>query len=153
MDAKKAELFTRINEVNGVLSELEVRVTYNVSLNCTFTGELSVLGEQTVAFVLTDTASCAVTREGVYIPANEYHMKPGESLSLNATLNVPEGFTPYDYKITYTSSNPNLLTVDENGRVRALAASDKPVSVTVLMEFTNSVGVFYDYCEIYITEK
>ncbi len=153
VSAKDTELHTRINEVNGVLALIEVRVRYNVSLNCTFIGEMSELGTQTVAFELTDTASYTVSREGIYIPGNEFYLAPGEELDLNASLNVPESFTPDDYRITYNSSNEALLTVDESGRVHALAASEKPVTVTVLLEFTNTTGVFYDYCEIYISEK
>ena len=136
-----------------MLSLIGIRVRYNVSLNCTFIGEMCELGTQTVAFELTDTASYTVSREGIYIPGNEFYLAPGEALDLNASLNVPASFTPEDYCITYTSSNENLLTVDESGRVQALAAGEKPVTVTVLLEFTNTTGVFYDYCEIYISEK
>ena len=152
MSAKDVEVFAEINETNGVLSELTLRVKYSVSLNCTFTGELNSLGEQTLAFALTDNERYRVSREGIYFSENVYRMAAGEAMELNAALNLPKNFTEADYRITYVSSNEALLTVDENGVIHALSANETPVTVTALLEFTNVTGVFYDYCEIYISE-
>ena len=148
--ASAAEVYAVINEINGVLSELEIRTTYNVSMDCLFSGDFGSLGEKTAAFQLTDALTYSVKRQGVYIAANVLTMSPGETLSLPVTFNLPASFTPEDYRVTYSTFNPDVVSVDENGVVTAKAETETPVTVTVLLELTNTTGVFYDNCEIIV---
>ena len=53
-----------------------------------------------------------------------------QSLQINATVVGENGKTPYDSTLTWTSSNDEVLSVDDKGVVRGLQVSSDPVTIT-----------------------
>lgn len=53
-----------------------------------------------------------------------------QSLQINATVVGENGETPYDSTLTWTSSNDEVLSVDDEGVVRGLQVSSDPVIIT-----------------------
>ena len=53
-----------------------------------------------------------------------------QSLQINATVVGEKGETPYDSTLTWTSSNDEVLSVDDKGIVRGLQVSSEPVTIT-----------------------
>ena len=53
-----------------------------------------------------------------------------QSLQINATVVGESGETPYDSTLTWTSSNDEVLSVDDKGVVRGLQVSSDPVTIT-----------------------
>ena len=149
--AKDAVIYAEINGTSGILRRLDIRVGYQFSLDGTFTGKHSNYGDQTVAFRLTEETDYRISRAGVYFGANVYYIPQKGTHSLDVSVNVPEGFTAEDYKITYTSSDERVLTVDENGVITPRALSEKSVTVTAMLEYTKETGVFFDVCDVYVT--
>lgn len=53
-----------------------------------------------------------------------------QSLQINATVVGENGKTPYDSTLTWTSSNDEVLSVDDEGVVKGLQVSSDPVTIT-----------------------
>ncbi len=53
-----------------------------------------------------------------------------QSLQINATVVGEKGETPYDSTLTWTSSNDEVLSVDDKGVVKGLQVSSDPVTIT-----------------------
>lgn len=53
-----------------------------------------------------------------------------QSLQINATVVGENGKTPYDSTLTWTSSNDEVLSVDNKGVVKGLQVSSDPVTIT-----------------------
>ncbi len=63
---------------------------------------------------------------GVTLDKSSASLKVGESVTLNATV-LPDSAT--NKKVTWTSSNTKVITVDQNGVVKAVAPGNATVSV------------------------
>ena len=76
-----------------------------------------------------------------------------ETLNLNykstATLNpIIVGTGDIEYDIKFESSNPKVVSVDENGKVTALKKGSADITVTVTDEYGNSLS---DTCKVNVT--
>lgn len=151
MTAKEAVVYAEINGVNGILQRLDITVNYDLNLTGTVLGGTEESGEQKVVVGLKEETDCQISRAGIYFEANTYYIPLKGSHALNPALHLPEDFTDGDYKITYTSSNGRVLTVDDSGRITPLAVSKEPVTVTATLEYSKEVGVFFDVCDVYVT--
>ncbi len=68
-----------------------------------------------------------VTLTGIVLDLNNLSLVEGETGKLNATL-IPEDTTTPDYY--WNSSNPSVVSVDENGHLKALKAGTAIITVT-----------------------
>ena len=69
--------------------------------------------------------SITLTTEGDVRSVEQY-----QSLQINATVVGESGETPYDSTLTWTSSNDEVLSVDDKGVVKGLQVSSDPVTIT-----------------------
>lgn len=65
-------------------------------------------------------------------PAKVELTDKGQSVTLKVDAQDPSGNTAYGAKFTYTSSAPNVATVDTTGKVTAIDAGSTTVSVHVV---------------------
>lgn len=73
----------------------------------------------------TKVESITLSTEGDVRSVEQY-----QSLQINATIVGENGETPYDSTLTWTSSNNEVLSVDNEGVVRGLQVSSDPVTIT-----------------------
>ncbi len=77
------------------------------------------------------TASCKVTVTvpvtGISLNTSSLTLMPGSSSTLTATI-TPSDAT--NQKVTWRSSNPSVISVDQNGRVRANSSGSATITVT-----------------------
>lgn len=73
----------------------------------------------------TKVESITLSTEGDVRSVEQY-----QSLQINATVVGENGETPYDSTLTWTSSNDEVLSVDDEGVVRGLQVSSDPVTIT-----------------------
>ena len=81
----------------------------------------------------------------VYLNENNVEMKYKDSIMLNPVIDVNEGV---NYTVTYTSSNPSVARVDENGKVYGAKKGSTEITVTVTDEYGNTVS---DTCKVNVT--
>jgi len=109
-----------------------------VTLTATITlGESTVTKEFTAIVLSIDNASIAV--EGVSLNKNSLTLTVGASETLTATI-TPSNAS--NKKVTWTSSDTGVATVDQSGKVRAVAVGDATiVATTEDGEFTASASI------------
>ncbi|MBE6638295.1 MAG: hypothetical protein E7616_02415, partial [Ruminococcaceae bacterium] len=98
------------------------------------------------------TATCVVTvsnrpneNAGITLEKEEITLEEGENGKINAVF-VPV-FDEDDTTLTYESSDPEIVYVDEEGNIEALKHG------TVTVTVTNSDGTFSKTCTVTVTEK
>ena len=99
----------------------------------------------------TYTATCTVTVKpvavtGVTLNETELTLEEGETADLTATI-APENAT--NKNMTWTSSDPDTATVDENGHVTAKKAGETPAVITVTTEDGGKTAT----CKVTVNEK
>lgn len=84
----------------------------------------------------------------VYLDKKKATLEKGETLQLTAKIHAPEGVTVASTE--WSSTNPNVATVDANGLVTAVEAGETYIVVTV----TDSNGdQVTDMCDLSITDN
>ena len=106
-------------------------VDENGNVTAVKTGETTVAvttkdGGKTAAFKVTVTAK-PVSVTGVKLDKSEFKLKKGESVTLTATVE-PAGAT--NKKVSWSSNNPSVATVDEEGKVTAVSSGEAAIIVT-----------------------
>lgn len=89
--------------------------------------------------VYTDEINVYVTdlemvKTGVQFPFKEVAAAVGESVHLITDLRLPEEEKEDDYTLTYASSDPDAVSVDENGMITVLKEIADPVKITVTLD-------------------
>jgi hypothetical protein len=110
------------------LNRLEYVRAGDVSLNVTFTGGLEAFGTQTIRFRIACVEEYRFDRVSFRISANAHFIEKGDSDEISHRINSDQSVS--DYMIRWESSDPEVLTVDEEGFYKGKAVSDKPVTVT-----------------------
>lgn len=87
-------------------------------------------GDQSATCEVTVTEP-TVSVTSVSLDETDATLSVGKSLTLTATVN-PENAT--NKKVTWSSSDDNVATVDQNGVVTAVAASENSITITVTTE-------------------
>ena len=106
-----------------------------------------------VVTVTTHTGVCATASievvehvKGIALESAERTLEHYDEVTLKASV-IPEN--AYDRSVTWTSSNPDVVSVDENGKITALKISSTPVTITAK---TNDQS-FTAACAITVTPK
>ena len=76
-----------------------------------------------------------------------------QSLQINATVVGEKGETPYDSTLTWTSSNDEVLSVDDKGIVRGLQVSSEPVTITATYTGSDAVNALSNNYVMTITQS
>ena len=79
------------------------------------------------------------------VSVDDIEMNYKNSATLNPVIDVDEGVS---YTVTYTSSNPSVARVDENGNVYGAKKGSTEIIVTVTDEYGNTVS---DTCKVNVT--
>lgn len=122
MDAKYAQAIWSSSDQNvvSVSDNGEVTAIHGGNASVTATSADGLFSKTCNIFV-------RVTLTGITLDKSSLLLTEGETAKLNATL-IPEDTTSPEYY--WSSSNPSVLTVSENGELKALKAGTATVSVT-----------------------
>ena len=85
------------------------------------------------------------TAEMPTVSVNDIGLNYKKSVALNPSVTVDENAS---YTVTYTSSNPSVARVDENGKVYGAKKGSAEITVTVTDEYGNTVS---DTCKVNVT--
>lgn len=99
----------------------------------------------TATIKVTNTYKPTVDVESVTLSESKLDMFVGDSETLTATV-LPAEATEKD--VTWTSSDPKVATVDENGKVTAVKAGTATITVSV-----KSNPELTDTCEVTVTDQ
>ena len=88
--------------------------------------------------VYTDELNVYITdlemvKTGVQFPFKEVEASVGESVHLITDLRLPEEEKEDDYTLTYETSAPDAVSIDEKGMITVLKAAAQPVTIKVTL--------------------
>ena len=99
-----------------------------VTMDVTFIGDLAVFGKQTISFRTACSEDYSFDRIRFRITSHAHFIEKGASDEISHRVNSDQSVS--DYVIRWESSDPEILSVDEDGFYKGKAVSDKPVTVT-----------------------
>ncbi len=137
----------KVNRITDEIEWIELEKIYTVTADVTFKGELAVFGKKNISFDYKVTEKTEYFYAGIRFAENSVTVSPDTeaTLSVNAVIENDS-----DYKVTFTSSDSSVVTVDEMGYIKGIKASDKPVTITVTLEYLGET--FTDECTVSVTE-
>lgn len=108
---------------------------------------------KTLAVTVVIKASCKfdIAFAGISIGQDIIKIHGNGYDNLSIAANVDEDASPDDFSVKFTSSDTSICTVDENGTVEAVKTSDKPVTVTVTLNYLGKT--YTDSCIVYVTDE
>ena len=117
----------------------------NVQLHITgkFIGDYAALGDVDLTVWVTEKESYSFTWPSVTLSAHKKSVEPGESDNLLATLTFPG--TPSQADVKWSSSDENILTVDDEGYFKAKKKTGEAV---VRATYTYNGQQYYDECTV-----
>lgn len=133
-----------VNRISGNISYYEYRKEMTASAALTLTGIYSEIGSFSVSDKLVERNRFSFTWPGLKLSANEFSVEPGKSDNLLATLTCDD---PTAYTIVWTSSDPDVVTVDDEGYFKAHKKADgKSAVITASFEFGGET--YSDECTV-----
>lgn len=135
----------KISREENILTGVEQKRICNVTVPLEFVGEYASLGEMTLSFKLELTKRFNFTRVKIYFYEDVFYIEKGSSDELKAKVITDQ--SPADIDIVFTSSAPEILSVD-GSFYKGEKVSEKPVTVTA--EYTYNGITYKDSCEYYV---
>ncbi len=135
----------KINRFTDEIVYLEIARFYSVKADVNFIGDMLTFGERSLEFTYKVTEHFDYYYAGIAFTNEQLYLDVGEEgvVSVNAIIEDDS-----DYAVTFSSSDESIATVDEMGYVTALKASDKPVNLTVTLNYMGEI--FTDECPVYV---
>lgn len=137
----------KVNRFTDKIEYIEIKRNYTVSGDYNFIDSLSAFGEKNIVFNYSVTHRFEYFYAGVDIAESEITIAEGKesAVTVNAVI---EDYS--DYTVRFISSDESIATVDEMGYVKGIKTSEKPVTITVELEYLGET--FTDECVVYIND-
>lgn len=137
----------KVNRITDEIDTITFDKTYSINADVTFCGKLEVFADRCISFEYKTSRRCEYSYAGIGFAENSVTVEPGGEimLSVNAVIENDS-----DYTVTFTSSDPNVATIDEMGYVKGIKASCVPVTVTVTLEYLGEK--FTDECTVTVND-
>ncbi len=137
------EVTLKANPETGKAEEITVSRIYTISFDGSdtipsFTAEINASAKFTVTF-----AGVSIEQKIISLHENGYE-------DLKITANVDENAAQDEFSLVFTSSDPSVCTVNENGTVEAVKISDSPVTVTATLTYLGKT--YTDTCTVIVAE-
>ena len=140
------QIYARADSYTGVLDYILLKRVYTVTVSVSFTGDYEAVGSDTFAFTVESAEKYSFGYVGLNIGSDSIFTEKGKSDEITCSVSTDE--PPNEVVIEWSSSNPDVLTVDEEGYFKAHKISAEPVTVTARYTY---LGIEYtDTCTVYV---
>ncbi len=137
------EIFARVNKFTDKLMYIEYIRSYKVSVRLKFVGDLAGIGEKNVSFQFKAKEKQSFTWAGLELADRILWLKKGNAERLEAYCTADDSVT-----VTWSSSDPEIAAVDEEGYIKGKAVSDKPVTITAQFDYLGNK--YSESCTVYV---
>lgn len=132
------------------LRHIEFSRTYLVDAELQFIGEYSSLGKISIKFEVTASDKYDFSWYGARFSEKALYMNPEDEKTLPASVSVAENTEQSEFKLSFASADESIVSVSNDGIITAIKASDKPVEITMKLEYKGFT--FTDICLVTVTE-
>lgn len=148
VSAPTLSIRAKVNRITDEIEWIELEKIYTVTADVTFKGELAVFGKKNISFDYKVIEKTEFFYAGIRFAEDSLTVAPGTEamLSVNAVIENDS-----DYKVSFTSSDSSVVTVDEMGYIKGIKSSNSPVTITVTLEYLGEK--FTDECTVSVTEN
>lgn len=136
----KAYIIFKVKRTTNELTYLEYRKEMPVDAEATFINDYASLGNCRVSFVITEKNRYNFTWPGLSLSEHEMSVEPKGNNNLLATLTCDDATK---YGVTWSSSDEEILTVDDEGYFKA---GKKEGSAVVTASFEFNGKTYSDEC-------
>lgn len=133
------------------IKSLSIVRSYDYSANIAFKNTLASIGTTSLEMSFTISDNYSFSFAGIKIQQEIMTFDKDGYDSLSVTPYTEENLGENEYSLEFVSSDDSVATVDENGQVTAVKESDKPVTITVKLEYLGRE--FTDSCLVYVVKK
>lgn len=147
----KAVYIAEIDRQKGKLTNISVIRDYIVSMTFTFEDELSSLGQNDIEFESSISSSFNFSEAGIDIIQDKITLGKHGYETLNIEANIDDQAEENEYYIKFTSSDPTVATINENGVIEAHSESSSPVTITAELNYIGKT--FSDTVEVWIVKE
>ncbi|MCQ2475332.1 MAG: hypothetical protein MJ173_05430 [Clostridia bacterium] len=140
----------KADRVYDQLRQISFGRTYLAEAEIEFTGEYSALGKINIQFEIGIIDKYDFTWYGARFTEKAVYMNPGDEKTLPAAASVAEGTEQSEFTLSFVSSDESVASVSEDGIVTAVKSSDKPVEITMTLEYKGFT--FTDKCLVTVTD-
>lgn len=129
---KELKIDADVNRLEDTVQTLTFSKTLVVTAEVTFRGELAAVGTRAVSFTLEEKTHYRFTLANLALKPQTLALKKGEIKVIGAFVTASG-----DPTVQWSSSDPDIASVDAEGYVRAHRTSPDPVTITAQFEFLN----------------
>ena len=149
-DAKPDSLAikVKVNRENDEIEYINVIRSYTVTLDAEFINDAEIFGEKEISFVYTVTDTYEYSYAGISFVENEVTIEHNEEYMLNVNAIIDNDS---EYTVEFTSSDEDVVSVDEMGYIKGLKNCDAPVTITVKLNYLGEI--FTDTCVVNVSVK
>lgn len=139
----KLTLSFRVDRVTDHLTYLSYGKEINVKTTVDFSDEWAELGTKNISFTFNQNDNFSLTWPGLSLDQHKMVIEPKGTDNLLATLSCSK---PTEMTVTWTSSDDSVVTVDNEGYLKACKEDGKSAVITAEYEFNGKK--YSDTCEV-----
>ena len=152
---QEARISYKIDRVTDQVLNVDYTRRYQVKATVELTDDYAGLlkdGAKTAAIELPYEATERVSfrHYGARFTQRSMAVKNGDMKALPADVKVNAAATKDDYTLTFTESDPAVISIDEDGVLSVIKAAEEPVTVTMTLEYDGHT--YTDTMTVYVTE-
>ena len=135
----------KVNRLSDEIEYMNFERTYDIVADVNFKGELEIFGSKQISFQYKVNEKFEYSYAGIKFSQASVTVEPGKETALTVNAVIEDDS---EYKVTFSSSDSTVATVDEMGYVKGIKESDAPVTVTVTLEYLGEK--FIDESLVYV---
>lgn len=128
--ATDMKIDAEVNRLEDTVQALTFGKKLHIAAEVTFRGELAAVGTRTVSFTLEENTHYRFTWANLALKPQTLALKKGEIKVIGAIVTASG-----DPTVRWSSSDPDIASVDEEGYVRAHRTSPDTVTITAQFDF------------------
>ncbi len=141
---EELKIVYRVQRLTDKITYLDYSKKMAVNANAVFLDKYASLGKVNTAFVIEENNSFSFTWPGLELSAHEMTVEPKGTNNLLATLTCTDPKIP---TVNWSSSDENILTVDEEGYFKAGKTEGEAI-ITASFEFNGQT--YTDKCKVQV---
>ncbi len=138
------QITASVNRLTDEIATITYTKKLNIKADITFLGELADVGSRGMSFIMEEKTNFNFTWANLTLTPNTLKLEKGDIKVIGAIVTASD-----DTRVQWSSSNPAVASVDDQGYVKAQELSSEPIIITAEFEFLGKK--YTDTCVVTVT--